>query len=343
MDKRGTPLSEIGLYGLIDRYSVKVVNEQTSTFLGIGDDAAVIKPAKGYQLVSNLLFLEGIHFDLVYSPLQHLGYKAVVAVVSDLLAMNGVPQQLSVGLGLSSKMTLEMVDELMSGISRACLQYNIDLVGFKPTSSLTGLSVAVSLVGSVDKKKLVTRKGGSPTDVLCVSGDLGSAFMGLQLLEREKRVLKSSSDIKPDFGDNEYVLERQLKPEAKTSVLESLNKLGVQPSAMISVKDGLSAALLLLCKASSTGCRIHEKKIPLHQATLKVASEMNFNPLIAALNGGEDYELLFSLPLADYEKVMNDFPEGISVIGYLTEKNKGCRMFSGGDQEIELKAQGWVG
>jgi thiamine-monophosphate kinase len=343
MDIKGTPLSEIGLYGLIERYSAKVAHTQTSTFLGIGDDASVIKPAKGYQLVSNLLFLEGIHFDLVYSPLQHLGYKAVVAVVSDILAMNGLPQQLSVGLGLSSKMNLEMVDEIMGGISRACAQYKLDLVGFKPTSSLTGLSLSVSLFGSVEKKKLVTRKDGKPTDVLCVSGDLGSAFMGLQLLEREKRVLKSSGDLKPDFGDNEYVLERQLKPEAKTGVQESLNKLGIQPSAMISVKDGLSAALLLLCKASGTGCRIHEKKIPLHQTTLKVASEMNFNPLIAALNGGEDYELLFTVPLSSYEKAMNDFSENISVIGYLTDKEKGCRMFSGGDQEIELKAQGWIG
>ena len=216
MEVKGTPLSEIGLYGLMERYENKALINHSSSVLGIGDDAAVIGSSDDYQLMTNLLFLEGIHFDLVYSPLRHMGYKAVVAVVSDLLAMNGFPQQLSVVLGLSSKMNLEMVDELMGGILWACEKYTIDFVGFKPSSSLTGLSVSLSLIGSVDKTRLVTRKNGQPTDVLCVSGDLGSAFMGLQLLEREKRVLTSIGDAKPEFGDNEYVLARQLKPEAKT-------------------------------------------------------------------------------------------------------------------------------
>lgn len=343
MEIKGTPLSEIGLYGLIERFQKKVVLRHSSSVVGVGDDSSVVSGGGDYQLISNLLFLEGIHFDLVYSPLKHLGYKAVVAVISDLLAMNGLPKQLSVGLGLGNRMTIEMVDELMGGVLSACDEYGLDLIGFKPSSSLTGLSISLSVFGIVEENKLVTRKNGKPGDVLCVSGDLGSAFMGLQLLEREKRVLKSNEYVEPDFGNNDYVLKRQLKPEAKIGVSKALNKLGIQPSAMINVKDGLSAALLLLCKSSETGCRIHEKKIPLNQFTLKVAHEMNFNPLIAALNGGEDYELLFSLPLADYEKVMNDFPENISVIGYLTEPEKGCRIFTSGDEEIDLKAQGWIG
>lgn len=341
MDVKGTPLSEIGLYGLINRYQQKAGSKQSSTIIGMGDDSAVITPAGEYQLMTSLLFLEGIHFDLIYTPLKHLGYKSVVAVVSDLLAMNGKPGHLSISLGLGNKMMLEMVDELMDGILGACERYQIDIVGFKPTSSLTGLSISLTITGSAQKSELVTRSEGKATDVICVSGDLGSAFMGLQLLEREKRVLKASGDVKPEFGNSDYVLERQLRPEAKIWVLESFKKLKIKPTAMIHVKDGLSAALLLLCKASNSGCRIHEKKIPLHQITLKVARELNFNPLIAALNGGEDYELLFSLSLTDYEKVMNELPEQITAIGYLTEREKGCRIFSSGDQEIEIQAQGW--
>lgn len=341
MEEKGTPLSEIGLYGLIERYVSKAAFKHASTEVGMGDDAVVVKPETGHQLLTQVLFLEGIHFDRIYTPLRHLGYKVVVAALADLLAMNGTPRQLVVSLGLSSRMTLEMVDELMDGVLWACQQYQIDLAGFRPSSSLTGLSVAVSLTGVAGSDKLVLRAKGKPTDILCVSGDLGSAFMGLQLLEREKRVLKGNGDVKPEFGNSDYVLERQLKPEAKTWVAEALSKLEVQPTAMINVKDGLAAALLLLCKASGTGCRIHEKKIPLHQITLKVAGEMNFNPLVAALNGGEDYELLFSLSLSDYERVMDHFPENISVIGYLTDAGKGCRIITGSDQEIDLKAQGW--
>lgn len=341
MEGKGTPLSEIGLYSLIERYVPKAEYKHAATEVGIGDDAAVIRSETGHQLLTQVLFLEGIHFDRVYTPLRHLGYKVVVSALADLLAMNGAPRQLVVSVGLSSRMTLEMVDELMDGLLWACEQYKIDFVGFRPSSSLTGLSVAVSLTGWASEEKLLLRTKSKPTDILCVSGDLGSAFMGLQLLEREKRVLKGSGDVKPEFGNSDYLLERQLKPEAKTWVAEALNKLEVQPTAMINVKDGLAAALLLLCKASGTGCRIHEKKIPLHQITLKVAHEMNFNPLVAALNGGEDYELLFSLSLSDYERVMSRFPENISVIGYLTEAGKGCRIITGSDQEIDLKAQGW--
>ncbi len=342
MEIKGTPLSEIGLYGLIKRYNIKTDNKQNSTVIGIGDDSAVLGNFDGYRLMSNLLFLEGIHFDLIYTPLKHLGYKVVVAIMSDLLAMNGKPTQIIVGLGVSNKMTLEMVDDLMDGIMWACENYKVDIVGFRPSPSLTGLSVSLSLSGVVLKSKLVTRKNGNPTDILCISGDLGSAFMGLQLLEREKRVVGTSGDVKPEFGNNDYILERQLKPKAKVEVIEFFNKKTIQPTSMINVKDGLAAALLLLCDASGTGCRIYENKIPLHQATLKACHEMNFNPLIAALNGGEDYEMLFSLPLKTFESIKAELPDNIGVIGHLTEVQKGCRMITGSDQEIEIKAQGWV-
>ena len=337
MEQKGTPLTEVGIHGLMSRIGEKVKLKHNTSISGFNEDAPAIFENGKYRLVSNVLFLEGINFDLIYTPLKHLGYKAVVAGISDVLAMNGSPEQLSVSLGLSSKMMLESVDKLMEGVFLACTQYNIDLVDFRPGISFTGLSISVVVTGTADKKSIVTRKNGKPTDLLCVSGDLGSALMGLYLLEREKRVLKENDFVQPDFGNNDYVLERQLKPEAKIYVIDFLKEMKLIPSAMVNVKNGLSAALWDICLASGTGCRIHETKIPLHQGTLKAAHEMNFNPLVAALNGGEDYELLFTLPLKEYEKVINDFPENINMIGYLTNPEDSCRLISNNNEEIDIK------
>ena len=337
MQQQGTPLTEIGINGLITRIGEKTKLKHNTSISGFNDDASATFENGKYKLVSNVLFLEGVNFDLIYTPLKHLGYKAVVAAISDILAMNGRPEQLSITLGLSSKMMLESVDELMNGVLLACTQYNIDLVDFRPGASFTGLSVSAVITGTADENSIVTRKNGKPTDLLCVSGDLGSALMGLYLLEREKRVLKENDLVQPDFGNNDYILERQLKPEAKTYVIDFLEEMKLIPSAMVNVKNGLSAALWDICLASGTGCRIHETKIPLNQGTLKAAHEMNFNPLVAALNGGEDYELLFTLPLKDYEKVINDFPENINMIGYLTNPEDSCRLISNNNEEIDIK------
>ena len=337
MEQKGTPLSEVGIYGLTTRIGKNIKYKHDSSISGFNDDASAIFENGKYKLLSNILFLEGINFDLIYTPLKHLGYKVVVAGISDILAMNGYPEQISVTLGLSKKMMLESVEDLMGGILMACNQYNVDLIDFRPGSSFTGLSISIAITGTAEKKEFVTRKNGKPTDLLCVSGDLGSALMGLYLLEREKRVLKGNDVVEPDFGNNDYVLERQLKPEAKTYVIDFLKEMKLIPTAMVNVKNGLSAALWDICLASKTGCRIHETKIPLHQGTLKAAHEMDFNPLVAALNGGEDYELLFTLPLKEYEKVINDFPENINMIGYLTNPEDSCRLISNNNEEIDIK------
>ena len=338
MTQTQTPLTKQGIIGLTAHYAENVKFKHKSSFSGIGDDAAAIAENENYRLFSNNLFLEGINFDLTYTPFKHLGHKAVIAAVSDILAMNGQPEQVSIVLGLSKKIITEHIEKLMEGALSACSKYDIDLIDFRPLPSLTGLTISVSIIGVVEKSLFVTRKNGKPTDLIFVSGDLGSALMGLHLLEREKRVLKGNDIVEPDFGiNNDYVIERQLKPESKKHVITFLKENNLIPTSMVNVKNGLAAALWDVCRASGTGCRVYEKKIPLHQNTLKVAHELNFNPLIAALNGGEDYELLFTIPISEHEKIKDKLPENINMIGYLTESDMSCRMITGNDEEIDIK------
>jgi thiamine-monophosphate kinase len=340
MSQNDTPLSDLGLYGLTEHINQLIKTVQPTTILVNGDDCPVLKHSD-LQLLGNSLMLEGIHFDLIYTPLQHLGFKAVVNAMTDVIAMNGRPTQISVALGLSNKMTLERTDLLMSGIMSACEEYQLDLTEFKPTASLTGLTIGVAVVGTTTESSVVYRSGAKPTDIMYATGDLGAALLGLHLLEREKRVLKDNNYNQPEFGDNEYILRRQLKPQARIQTLKQLEEIPIKPTSMIAIKEGLAAASILLCQSSKTGCRIYENKIPLNQKTLKAANEIDFNPLVAALNGGEDYELLFTISLKEYEKNQEALKSVGTVIGYITEADKACRIITLADQEIDLKAQGW--
>ena len=340
MTKKETSLSELGIYGLIEHINRKFKNQKKSTIGGFNDDSIILKHPN-HQLLSHSMMLEGIHFDLIYTPLQHLGFKMVVNAITDVLAMNAFPEQIIVNAGLSTKMTLESTELLVSGMEAACEEYKIDLVSFKPTPSLTGLTLSVAVIGSSSIEDIVLRKGAKPTDLLCVTGDLGGALIGLHLLEREKRVLKEVDSVTPEFGDNEYVLRRQLKPEARRESIDHLKNIKLKPSSMIAVKEGLAAATLLLCQESETGCRIYENKIPLSQKTLKTAKEIEFNPLIAALNGGEDYELLFTISLTDFQKHEKELASIATVVGHITEKEKACRIISLSGDEINIQAQGW--
>ena len=337
VEEKITPISNEDFSQLLVRYGVSKDFKYKESVSGIGNDAAAISENGKYRLIANILFLQGINFDLTYMPFKHLGYKTVIAAVSDIYAMNGKPEHLSVSLGLSQKIVTEKLDELLEGITFACSVYEIDLIDIRFMPSLTGLTISAALLGSVEESLLVSRNNGKPSDLICVSGDLGSSLMGLHLLEREKRVLQGNETTEPDFGtNNDYVLERQIRPEAKKHVLDFLKDRELLPTAMINVKNGLAPALYEICNASNTGCRIHEQKIPLHQNTLKVACEMNYNPLIAALNGGDDYELLFTLPISEHEKIIDKLPKNISLIGYLTEKKMLCKMITRDGGEIDF-------
>ncbi len=336
-----TELGQLGEFGLIRHLTDNIKLKHTSTIKGVGDDAAVLDFTNKKTVVTTDLLLEGIHFDLTYTPLKHLGYKCVVVNVSDVYAMNAVPKQITVSLGLSSKMSVEALDELYEGIYAACDYYNVDLVGGDTTSSLTGLTISVTALGEGDEDKLTYRNGAKCNDLICVSGDLGAAYMGLQLLEREKRVYADSPEVQPDLSGYDYILRRQLKPEARKEVIELLAKLDVVPTAMIDISDGLSSEIMHICKQSNTGCRIYENKIPIDPTTAMLAEEMGVNPTITALNGGEDYELLFTISQTDYEKFKEAGDVNIYIVGHITEETKGCYLITNADQEVELQAQGW--
>ncbi len=331
-------LSDLGRFGLTE-YILERCREAGDSGKNSDDDAILIP--KGDTLLSSVLFLEGINFDLVYTPLQHLGYKIVTAAVTNILAMNGKPSRLSVNLGISNKLNLQMVEQLMDGVYSACGDYGISLEAFRPEPSLTGLTIAVTITGKLCAGGLIKRSGAKETDVICVSGDLGAALLGLHLLEREKRVLKSSDSQQPEFGDNDYVLRRQLKPEARVDVIDKLNERGIKPTAITAITEGLATSLLLLCRASAMGCRIYENRLPIHQKTLKASSDLTYNPLIAALNGGEDYELLLTLPLKVYEAETSFISEFLTPIGYINEASKACRMIITNNEETDLKSPGW--
>lgn len=339
MDEKSTEISSLGEFGLIDRLTKDLNNKNTQTIKGVGDDAAVLRFGDKDVLVTTDLLLEGIHFDLRYVPLKHLGYKSVVVNLSDIYAMNGRPLQITVSLGISSRFTVEHIEELYSGIRLACEVYGVDLVGGDTSASVTGLVISITCIGEAKADEIVRRSGGKPTDIICVSGDLGSAFMGLQLLERENRVSAGQKDFQPDFAGKEYILERQLKPEARKDIIEMLKREGVKPTSMIDISDGLSSELMHLCKESNTGCRVYEDKIPIDYQTALMAEEFNMNLITAAMNGGEDYELLFTVPITDHEKI--EKMKGVTMIGYLTESSLGEAMVTRDGSEIPLKAQGW--
>jgi thiamine-monophosphate kinase len=335
-----TSIGELGKFGLINHLAKKIIIRNKTTIIGIGDDSAVVDSGENLTLVSTDLFLEGIHFNLIYTPLKHLGYKVVIRAISDIYAMNGNPGQILTALGLSSRFSVEQVEELYEGINLACEKYKVDLVGGDTTSSLTGLTIGVTALGTVEKDNLVKRDGARPNDLICVTGDFGASYMGLQLLERERKVFDKEKVVQPDLAGFEYAIGRQLKPEFPVSTIEALRKAGIRPSCMIDVSDGLASDLIHICKLSDTGCRIFAGKIPIDYETSKLAEEFNIDPLIPALNGGEDYEILFTVPLELFEKIK--LIESVKVIGHITPSGSGNFLVGEGGSEIEISAQGWV-
>lgn len=335
-----TEIASLGEFGLIRRLTEKFPITNASTLKGVGDDAAVLDYAAKQVLVTTDLLLEGIHFDLVYVPLKHLGYKAAVVNFSDIYAMNGRPKQITVSLGVSKRFSVEDLEQLYDGLAIACDHYGVDLVGGDTSASLTGLTISITCIGEGSKENIVYRNGANVTDLVCVSGDLGSAYMGLQLLEREKIAFSGNEDAaQPDFEDKDYILQRQLKPEARKDIIEALEKAGIIPTSMMDISDGLSSELLHICSQSNAGCRIYEDKIPINYQAAVMAEELNMSIVTAALNGGEDYELLFTVALSDYDKIV--LLEGISIIGHMTKPELGLNLVGREGEEIELKAQGW--
>ena len=335
-----TEISSLGEFGFVERLTkdIKPINKET--VMGIGDDAAVLQFGSDEEvLITTDLFMEGVHFDLTYFPLRHLGYKVVVANISDIYAMNGTPKQITVSLGISRKFCIEDIEELYSGIRLACEQYGVDIVGGDTTSSLTGLAISITATGTAPKGTAVKRSTAKETDLICVTGNLGAAYMGLQLLEREK-IATAGQDVQPDFAGKEYILERQLKPEARKEVIEKLRSENIRPTAMMDISDGLASELMHICKQSGVGCRIYEERIPIDYQTAVMAEELNLNVITCALGGGEDYELLFTVPIADHEKVaaMKD----IRVIGHIVSDTMGLALITRDGVEMQIKAQGWT-
>ena len=334
-----TEISTLGEFGLIDHLTKDIKPKNSETIVGVGDDAAIIDCGNKKSLVTTDLLLEGIHFDLTYVPLKHLGYKAAVVNFSDVYAMNGTPKQITVSLGISKRFSVEDIDALYEGIKLACEIYGVDLVGGDTSASMTGLTISITCIGVADEDKITRRNGAKENDLICVSGDLGAAYMGLQLLEREKTVLEGAEGATPKFEGREYILERQLKPEARKDIVKILAEKGIVPTSMIDVSDGLSSELLHICTQSKVGCRVYEDRIPIDYQTAITAEEMNLNVVTAAMNGGEDYELLFTVPLDKHEEISSI--EGISVIGHTTAESLGCAMITRDNNEIVLRAQGW--
>lgn len=334
-----TEISSLGEFGLIDRVTSDLTARNSSTVKSVGDDAAVLTYPDTDVLVSSDMLLEGVHFDLTYMPLKHLGYKAAVVNFSDIYAMNGTPRQITVSLGISKRFTVEHIDELYAGIRLACDIYGVDLVGGDTTASRAGLVISITCIGDVAKGEAVGRDGAKDTDLICVSGDLGAAYMGLQLLEREKAASVGVKDFMPKFEGKEYIVERQLKPEARKDIVAMLAAAGIKPTSMIDVSDGLSSELLHICHASKTGCRVYEDRIPIDYQTAIMAEELNMNLVTAALNGGEDYELLFTVPLHCHEKIKEI--NGVKVIGHITSDSLGCALVTRDGAEMPLRAQGF--
>lgn len=334
-----TEIASLGEFGLIDRLTKELPRVNASTLKAVGDDAAVLSYPDTDTLVTTDLLLEGVHFDLTYVPLRHLGYKAAVVNFSDIYAMNGTPRQITVSLGISKRFTVEHIEELYAGIRLACEIYGVDIVGGDTTASRQGLVISITCVGEARHDDIVYRDGAKDTDLICVSGDLGAAYMGLQLLEREKVASAGQKDFVPEFQGKEYLIERQLKPEARRDIVTELSKAGIKPTAMMDISDGLSSELLHICHNSHVGCRIYEDRIPIDYQTAIMAEELGMNLVTAALNGGEDYELLFTVPLHQHRN-LEKIP-GIKLIGHITKEELGCAMITRDGNEIALRAQGF--
>lgn len=359
-------ISEIGEFGLIDQLTKDIKLQNTETLCGVGDDCAILRGDDETDiLVTTDLLMEGIHFDLTYIPMKHLGYKSAIVNLSDIYAMGGTPKQITVSLAISKRFQVEDMEDFYEGLRIACKEHQVDIVGGDTTSSMTGLAISITAIGTVEHGKAIRRNGAKATDIVCVSGDLGAAYMGFQLLEREKQVyykqieeiqkkLAATTDeaakkqlqqqmsevSQPDFAGKEYLIERQMRPSARRDIIEQLRSQGIQPTAMIDISDGLSSEILHICKQSGVGCRIYEERIPIDYQTAVMSEEMNMNLTTAALNGGEDYELLFTVPVADHEKI--EAMEGVKEIGYITQSNLGSVLITRDGNEFPLKAQGWT-
>ncbi len=343
-------IASLGEFGLIDQLTKDIKPNNESTKYGVGDDCAVLHYPASEVLITTDMLMDGVHFDLTYIDLQHLGYKSAMVNISDIFAMNGTPRQMTVSLALSKRFSVEDMEMFYSGLRMACDKWGIDIVGGDTTSSYTGLAISITCIGEAQKEDIVYRNGAKETDLICVSGDLGAAYMGLQLLEREKSVFyqmvdeakkkgKPAPDFQPDFAGKEYLLQRQLKTEARGDIIQKLREAGIRPTAMMDISDGLSSELMHICKQSKVGCRIFEKQIPIDYQTAVMAEEMNMNVTTCALNGGEDYELLFTVPIGDYEKIQA--LDDVKMIGHITKESLGQILVTRDDQEFELKAQGW--
>jgi thiamine-monophosphate kinase len=340
MAAKRTNIAELGAVKLLDHIAAAFPAGQTSTVSGIGNDAAVINNRDKQTVVATHLMLEGVHFDLTYTPLKHLGYKAVTAAINKIYAMNAAPAQLMLSLGLSQRFAVEDIDEITGGIAAACNRYHLDLTGVDINSSFTGLTVGLTAIGAAEADKLVTRSGGKPTDLLCLTGNLGAAYMGLQLLRREKTVFETNKNIQPQLEGYNYILQRYLRPEAQQGTFNLLTDNKVIPTAMISVANGLASDILQICKASNCGVRIYLERLPIAAETFRMAEEMNFDAVTAALNGGDDYELLFTVPLEQHEMIGKEL-QGIDIIGHLCDVSEGNYLITPDNQAVELKAQGW--
>ena len=344
-------IKELGEFGLIGHLTKDIKLKNESTKKGVGDDCAVMHYGDKETLVSTDMLMEGVHFDLTYVDMKHLGYKSAMVNISDIFAMGGTPRQMTVSIALSKRFKVEDIEDFYEGLRMACDKWNVDIVGGDTTSSLTGLAISITVLGDADKEDVIYRSGAKDTDLICVSGNLGAAYCGLQLLEREKSVYymqlqearkknkEAVVDFQPDFSGREYLLERQLQPEARGDILKTLRQAGVRPTSMIDISDGLSSEIMHICKESNTGCRLFEKEIPIDYQTAVMAEEMNMNLSTCALNGGEDYELLFTCPIGDYEKVKE--LDDIRIIGHITKKELGTLLVTRDGQEFPLKAQGW--
>ena len=336
--EKNIDLKDLGEFGLIERLTKKIKLFNDNTLLGPGDDAAIINSSKEI-LVSSDMLVEGIHFDMAFTPLKHLGYKSVIVNISDIYAMNGIPKQITVGLAISSKYTLEAIEEFYDGILLACEKYKIDVIGGDITSCINGLTISITAIGEAMKKEIVKRSGAKENDLLISTGDLGGAYMGLNVLQREKEVWKSNPNMQPELDNFNYILERQLKPEARRDVIEFLKKCDVIPTSMIDISDGLASEVFHICTSSNVGCQLYEEKIPIDPQTYQTSMDFNINPTVSALNGGEDYELLFTINQKDYEKIKND--PNLTVIGHITKKSQGINLIGNGDTSTPLQAQGW--
>lgn len=339
METQRTELNELGEFGLIGRITTGFDLQNPESLVGIGDDAAVIGNGANCTLVSTDMLLEGVHFDLGYTPLPHLGYKAVAVNVSDIAAMNGIPKQITVGLAMSNRFSVEAAEAIYDGIRAACTEYKVDLVGGDTTSSRSGLVISVSVLGVAEKDKIVYRSTAKPGDIVCVTGDLGGAYVGLQILEREKQVFLQHPETQPELEGNDYVLQRQLRPVARMDIVHELRELDIVPTAMIDISDGLASEILHICRQSGAGAALFEEKLPIDAATYNTAVELNLDPTTCALNGGEDYELLFTIRQADYEKLKNH--ADIFFIGYMLEADKGVHLVTKSDNRVPVRAQGW--